>query len=91
MYTNIPRRLKINNTEKQRLKLESCSYYPPPPGPHPVQIRVRIFRHIVVEDDIDPLDVHSSAKEISGYEDPPLEVLELLIARQPVYSDGDQE
>jgi len=51
---------------------------------HPVQIGVRIFRHVVVEDDVDPLDVHSSAKEVGGHQDPPLEVLELLIARQPV-------
>lgn len=82
MYTSIPRTVKINNTE-QRLKCENMQSSSLP-GPHPVQIGVRIFWHIVVEDDIDPLDVHPSAKEISGYEDPPLEVLELLIARQPV-------
>lgn len=51
---------------------------------HPVQIGVRIFWHVVVEDDIDPLNVHASAEEVSGHQDPPLEVLELLIARQPV-------
>lgn len=49
---------------------------------HPVQVGVRIFRHVIVEDDIDPLNVHSSAKEVSRHQDPPLEVLELLIARQ---------
>ncbi|KAA8585615.1 hypothetical protein FQN60_004309 [Etheostoma spectabile] len=37
-----------------------------------------------LEDDIDALNVHSSAKEVSGHQDPPLEVLKLLIARQPV-------
>lgn len=50
---------------------------------HPVQIGVRIFWHVVVEDDIDSLNVHPSAEKVSCYQDPPLEVLELLIARQP--------
>lgn len=50
---------------------------------HPVQVGVGIFWHVVVEDDIDSLDVHPSAKEVGGHQDPPLEVLELLIARQP--------
>lgn len=49
---------------------------------HPVQIGVRIFWHVVVEDDVDSLDVHPSAKEVGCHQDPPLEVLELLIARQ---------
>lgn len=52
-------------------------------NPHPVQIGVRVFRHVIVEDNIDSLDVHSSAKKVSGHQDPPLEVLELLIAREP--------
>ena len=47
-----------------------------------MQIGVRIFWHVVVEDDIDSLNVHPSAKEVGGHQDPPLEVLELLIARQ---------
>lgn len=49
-----------------------------------MQIGVRIFRHVVVEDNVDPLDVHPSTEEVGGHQDPPLEVLELLIARQPV-------
>lgn len=48
-----------------------------------MQIGVRIFWHVVVEDDVHSLDVHTSAKQVSGHQDPPLEVLELLIARQP--------
>ena len=47
-----------------------------------MQIGVRIFWHVVVEDDVHPLNVHPSAKEVSGHQDPPLEVFELLIARQ---------
>lgn len=57
---------------------------------HPVQIGVRIFWHVVVEDNIDALDVHSSSKEISCHQDPPLEVLELLIARQPAREEGQR-
>ncbi len=58
---------------------------------HPVQIGVRIFWHVVVENDVDPLNVHPSAKEVSGHQDPPLEVLELLITRQPVEREGAGE
>lgn len=51
-------------------------------NPHPVQIGVRIFWHVVVEHNIDSLNVHPSAEEVGCHQDPPLEVLELLIARQ---------
>lgn len=52
------------------------------PNSHPVQIGVRIFWHVIIEDNVDPLNVHPSAEEISGHQDPPLKILELLIARQ---------
>lgn len=51
-------------------------------NPHPVQVGVWVFWHVVVEDNIDSLNIHSTAEEISGYQDPPLEVFKLLIARQ---------
>ena len=35
----------------------------------PVQVGVRVLRHVVVEDDVDALDVHASAEEICGHED----------------------
>lgn len=67
-----------------RHKGDSQAFGPKPTSTgNPVQIGVRIFWHVVVEDDIDPLDVHPSAKEVCGHQDAPLEVLELLIARQP--------
>lgn len=47
-----------------------------------MQIGVRVFWHVVVEDNVDSLNVHSSAKEISGDQDPPFEILKLLVARQ---------
>ena len=40
------------------------------------------FNQEVIEDDVDALNVHPSAEQIGGHQDPPLEVLELLIARQ---------
>ena len=36
-------------------------------------------RHVVVEDYVDALDVHLTAKQVGGNQDPLLEVLELLI------------
>lgn len=49
---------------------------------YPVQVGIRILWHVVVENDVDPLDVHSSAEQIGRHQDSPLEVLELLITRQ---------
>lgn len=49
---------------------------------HSVEVGVRVLRHVIVEDDVDSLNVHPSAKQIGGHQDPPLEVFELLIARQ---------
>lgn len=49
---------------------------------HPVKVSVRVFWHVIVEGNIDSLDVHPSSKQVGGHQDPPLEVLELLVARQ---------
>lgn len=46
----------------------------------PVQVCVWIFRHVVVEGDVDSFDVHTSAKQVCGHQDPSLEILELLIS-----------
>ena len=48
-----------------------------------MQVGVGVLWHVVVEDDVDPLDVHPSAKQVGGHQDAPLEVLELLIPREP--------
>lgn len=45
-----------------------------------VKVRVRILWHIVVEDDVDTLNVHSTSEQISGDENSLLEVLECLIS-----------
>lgn len=46
----------------------------------PMQVCVWIFRHVVVEGNVDSFDVHSSAKQVRGYQDPSLEILKLLIS-----------
>ena len=48
-----------------------------------VEVGVRVFRHVVVEDDVDPLDVHAPPKQVGGHQDASLEVLKLLVAREP--------
>ena len=40
------------------------------PSDAPVQVCVGVLRHVVVEDDVDALDVHASAEEVGGHEDP---------------------
>ena len=50
---------------------------------YPVEIGVRVLWHVVVENDVDPLYVHTATEQIGGYQDPLLEILELLVPRQP--------
>lgn len=50
---------------------------------HPVQIGVGVFWHVVVENNVDSFNIHASAKQVSSNQNPPLEILELLIAGQP--------
>lgn len=44
-----------------------------------MQVGVCILRHVVVKDDVDPLNVHPSSKQVGGDENPLLEILELLV------------
>ena len=44
-----------------------------------MQVSVSVLWHVVVEDDVDALDVHSTAKQVGGDQNPLLEVLELLV------------
>lgn len=46
-----------------------------------VKVCVRILWHVIVEDDVDSLDVHSSAKQVGRHKNPPLEILKLLVPR----------
>lgn len=44
-----------------------------------MEVRVRVLWHVVVENDVDPLDVHASAKQVGRDQDSLLEVFELLV------------
>merc|ERR1712203_775251 len=49
-----------------------------------VQVSVSVLWHVVVEDDVDALDIHATAKQVGGNQDSLLEVLELLVPGQPL-------
>ena len=44
-----------------------------------VQVGVRVLRHVVVEDYVDPFDVHASSKEIRSHQDSLAKALERLV------------
>jgi hypothetical protein len=46
---------------------------------YPVKVSVRVLWHVVVEDNVDTLNVHASAKQVGGHQDALLEVFELLV------------
>ena len=48
-------------------------------------LRVGILGHVVVEDNVDALDVHSATEEVRRHQDALLEVLELLISREALF------
>jgi hypothetical protein len=45
----------------------------------PVEVGVRVLRHVVVEHDVHALDVHATAEQVRRHQDTLLEVLELLV------------
>lgn len=51
-----------------------------------MQISIGVLWHVVVEHDVDPLNIHPSAKQVGGNQYPPLEVLELLVPGKPRYN-----
>ena len=50
---------------------------------YPVKIGIRVFRHVVVEDNIHSLYVHSTAKQVGGNQHSLGEIFKLLVTRQP--------
>eukprot|EP00754_Rhynchopus_humris_P039664 Rhum_TRINITY_DN22786_c0_g1::Rhum_TRINITY_DN22786_c0_g1_i1::g.176016::m.176016 len=46
---------------------------------HPVQVRVRGLRHVVLDDDVDTVNVDTTAEQVRGDADARLELLELLV------------
>ena len=59
--------------------IQQSNYYKPASPSNSVQVSVGVLGHVVVEDDVDALDVHSTAKQVGGDQNPLLEVLELLV------------
>ena len=51
---------------------------------HPVEVGVRVLWHVIVEDNVDPLNVDPPAKEIRGAQDALAEGFEGLVFWQPV-------
>ena len=51
---------------------------------YPVQVSVRVLRHVIVEDNVNSLDIHSSTKEVCCDQDTLAEILECLVTSQPV-------
>ena len=54
-----------------------------------MQVGVRVFRHVIVEDDVDTLNVHATSEQIRCHKNAFLEVLELLVAIQAAHTDRD--
>ena len=44
-----------------------------------MQVGVRVFRHVIIEHDVDLLNVDTSAKDLSGDQDTVLEGLETFV------------
>ena len=44
-----------------------------------MQVGIRVLRHVIVKNNVDSLDIHASAKQISGHQNPLTEILECLI------------
>ena len=49
-----------------------------------MEISIRVFRHVVVEDDVDSFDVHPPTKEIRGHQDTLAEAFECLVLGESV-------
>ena len=50
-----------------------------------MEVGIRVLGHVVVEHYVDPLNVHTTTKQVGGYQDTLLEILELLVPEQLRY------
>ena len=50
---------------------------------YPVKVHVGIIRHVIVKYYVHSLYIHASSKQVGGYQDSLVEILELLVAWQP--------
>jgi hypothetical protein len=51
---------------------------------YPMQIGVRILRHVIIEGNVHPLNVHASTKQVGSHKNSSLKIFELLISRKPL-------
>lgn len=51
---------------------------------HTMQVRVRVVRHVVVEDDVDLLNVNATGEDVGGDEEAELELLEGFVDLDPI-------
>ena len=49
-----------------------------------MKVGVSVLGHVVVEDNVDSLNVHTTAKQVGGDQDSLLEIFELLVSGQPL-------
>ena len=47
-----------------------------------MEVGVTVFRHVIVENNIDSFDIHATTKEIGSHENSLLEILKLLVSGQ---------
>ena len=52
---------------------------------HSVQVRIRLSRHVKVEDHIDLFDIDSSSEDVSSNHDPVLELLEVIVPLDSIH------
>lgn len=52
-----------------------------------MEVRVRVLWHVIVEDNVNSFNVHTTAKQVGGYQYSLLEILELLVSGQPKWTN----
>ena len=53
-----------------------------------MKIRICVFGHIVIEDDVDTFNIHTTSEQVSGHENTCLEFFEFLVTRQTKAMQG---
>lgn len=54
-----------------------------------MEVRVGTVRHVVVDDNVDTLDINTTAENVGGNHDTLVEVLEVLVPRDTVQNGCD--
>lgn len=56
-----------------------------PGSSHSVQISVAVFRHVIIDHNVDAFDINASAQDVSGHHDAVLERLKVLVVFDTVF------